>query len=681
MSEWVDEEECAKEEIEEQEKKEKLKQVDTSNTGYIVVAKVAGPLADRSLGKEKDKVVESAAVSLGTKYSKGQLECLLRQFNWNLNDMLMELKETGGKGMDVSEMKNTEPKRARCVGHIASKKHDEKAIRKFKKTAIYKLVFALMEKGDSDMSIIRACRGTKFPSSSAMKAIQLIRSEIVQGLDLKSSAPCAKTSGICQVSQGAMLACGHFRCSAHWDHLLSSKIKDGTECLVAKCNTLVCTKNHNHSWKEGCFCEERVPREVFCKTVSSPDLLKKYEQLALKNFKDHSRASGLVKCPNLQCGYWWKRQTKTTIDTIFCNCETAFCFLCGLRDHDPLPCDNAKDWQSRSQEDVQTKIWRELNTATCPNEKCGVTIERYITNDDHCLHMVCSQCKYHWCWACRRRFKVGGTDANHDSYYKCRYYQSGSVGKDVEKRERILQESQMYKFYHNREEECEEDINQLKQLSQQLRDEVSKAPDLEFLNDAVKMLITATERKKILNPVAFYSACDAKKTLFEFQLKLMEKQYDYLLTILTKPKATPSEQRAHQKQIQLQLSMEAQKRPQRRHSGLIGLAKTILRSKEAKTPPPAKPNALLKLKLSKSKPVMRSVDQYRENKEKIIEATKSISDFFHKLFKMVREGKLVTILKGPDPENKEWYCRKCQRRNTFGKGVCECAWTDTKTSK
>eukprot|EP00954_Amorphochlora_amoebiformis_P008006 620699-Amorphochlora_amoeboformis.AAC.2 len=93
MSEWVDEEECAKynydlfagfifdipEEIEEQEKKEKLKQVDTSNTGYIVVAKVAGPLADRSLGKEKDKVVESAAVSLGTKYSKGQLECLLRQ--------------------------------------------------------------------------------------------------------------------------------------------------------------------------------------------------------------------------------------------------------------------------------------------------------------------------------------------------------------------------------------------------------------------------------------------------------------------------------------------------------------------------------------------------------------------------------------------------------------------------
>jgi len=443
-------------------------------------------------------------------------------------------------------------------------------------------------------------------------------------------------------------------------------VKDGVACLVSKCNKLVCTKAHVHSWKEGCFCEEKIPREMFERFLSQ-ELKSKYQEFCLKSFTDNSKNAGVTKCPNVTCSRWWKKVNDNkgngciTNTTIVCDCSTKFCGLCGLREHDPLPCKNALDWQKRGSEDTQTRIWRELNTATCPNPQCGVTIERYVTNEDHCLHMICSQCKFHWCWACRKRFKVGGADADHENYYKCRYLQEGSVGEEVKKRERVLRESQMYKFYKERMKDCDEGVQQLQLLTTQLKETIAiegKEEEFQFLIDGIDELITATLRKKILNPVAFYSAHDGKKKLFEFQLKYMNEHYEKLLAMLT---TQPTKQKIDVNKIKLDQQAMLRQAMQTKDQALI--QQILNRARE---------------QIAKAKAVMRPLSYYKEREEDIVKATRSVSEFFFKLFQKVRDGDLVTILGSPDPKNNSWFCSNCQRSNTFGESVCECAWTAVK---
>mmetsp|Transcript_8046 Transcript_8046/g.11274 ORF Transcript_8046/g.11274 Transcript_8046/m.11274 type:complete len:594 (-) Transcript_8046:66-1847(-) len=588
-----------------------------------------------------------------------------------------------------------------CVDYIANNDSDNKATKKVTESTLYKNILKKIAKGENQMGIIRHFRGKGNKTPDILRAIQLAKSAEVQ-MEVFECSKCDGRKGKTDEKNGeALSSCGHWRCKEHWDLFLTSQVKSGIACLQTRCNYLKCKKLHSHSWKDGCFCQERVPRELFNKYITSQKLKDRFNALCLKNFKDFSRNAGIGSCP--KCSRWWKKTNEamfgqdTNADvsgskskSIECECGHNFCLKCGLGGHEPLPCRNAIDFEHRGNDNVQTRLWKELNTAPCPNPECGIYIERYVTNEDHCLHMICPNCKFHWCWACRQRFKVGGDDANHDNYYKCRNLQSGSVDEQVLKRERILRESKMHQFYKQKYDECEDDIIHLKLLRSQLQDKIgeckeSKEKDYDFLLEAVDNLITATNRKKVLNPVAFYSAADAKKKLFEFQLKLMEERYDKLLDMIVNKTAGgivknggayPNRQAALLAKLQQQQQQQATsnlKSPSLLSKKITAIKQYIKSKSSTPSRAPAAPT---------TKPItavpMRKLEYYIENKKRIVEAAHSVKEFFEKLFQMVRNGNLVTILDKPDPNNKTWYCSKCQRENEFGKNVCECAWTAVK---
>jgi len=263
--------------------------------------------------------------------------------------------------------------------------------------------------------------------------------------------------------------------------------------------------------------------------------------------------------------------------------------------------------------------------------------------------MICPNCKFHWCWACRQRFKVGGTDANHDNYYKCRNLQSGSVDEQVLKRERILRESKMYQFYKRKYDECEDDIVNLKLLRSQLKDAIReskelKEKDYDFLLEAVENLIIATNRKKVLNPVAFYSAADGKKKLFEFQLKLMEERYDKLLDMIVSKTAGKIAKNgaSHRQAVLLAMQQQQQqatssRKPPSLFSKKIMAIKQYIKSKNPTSTAPTAAATATPPSISTNTVAMRKLDYYIENKKRIVEAANSVREFFEKLFQTVRD--------------------------------------------
>lgn len=654
FDEWIDEEDCEDEEKEEQDKKEKAKEEDKSNKGYSLLP--VGNGTEKALEIERELVIDSVkSIVLGL--TKGQIEIVLRKYNWSCEELTNDWKsktdkeqfkkEIGLTVLDTSSL--AEP--MKCVDNTPDITQDQKARRKMLESSLYKLVSTSMtKKGLGPRGVIRLCRGEGYPTQDIMKAIQHIKTaQVLSSMQKASSksSKCDRAKGMVKREFGGVLGCGHFRCKDHWEGFLTYQAKQGLAGLTAKCNKLICTKLHNHSWKEQCFCEERVPRETIEKFVKDKDALAMYKRLALKTFTDNCGKVGLRQCA--KCKVWWKKTGKPSTPTVYCTCGHMFCFDCGLTSHDPLPCASAKDWQNRGRDDAQTRIWRELNTATCPNPKCGIVIERYVTNSDHCLHMICSQCKHHWCWACRKPFKAGGPDANHDNYYKCRYLQAGSVGSEVKKRELILRETQMFDFYESKLKDCDEDVKHLRDLKTSLQNSIKTEEGMKeymFLIEAVDKLIAGTQKKKILNQIAFYAAQDNKKPLFEFQLKYMAETYDHLLDILTNTPHKPV----------IKLPPNVQKLPKEQQQAILKQIRAALSARSVGKP----------------------LSYYKKHESDITSASKSVSDFFQKLLQKVKDGNLVTMLEKPDPTNKGWYCVKCKRSISFGQSVCECAWTTTK---
>jgi len=436
------------------------------------------------------------------------------------------------------------------------------------------------------------------------------------------SSICAKSKGTFALTEGMRLNCGHGRCDDCWKSFCKAMVKSGKDALTCKCNHLICNKNHQHKYILGCFCTEKIPREVFEKYLPKKEegegeeggLLEKYNAMTLESYLNNAIKFGLRKCPNKSCGLWYKKKSPKS-EIVSCECSQKMCFNCGLPPHQPIPCSNALDWQKRCSADVQTEIWRVMNTATCPNKNCGIIIKREIDDKDRCLHMICSECKYHWCWACREEFRPGGANKNHDSFYHCKLYEEGKLRSDVKemnrKVETVRKEAATFKWAEHLRSCCDKDTKDLQTLQRSLEAEMLKnggeVGKYKFLFDAISKLILANDDKKRLYIVAFYAAMDHKKHLFEFQLKDMAEKTTKLLNML-------------------------------------------------------QPNTRER----------RSLEEFEKDMKDLNQQTKLVSAFLQKLRKDVQEGECVTILDKPDDKSAGWFCMSCNRMNSYDKFVCEC---------
>lgn len=86
------------------------------------------------------------------------------------------------------------------------------------------------------------------------------------------------------------------------------------------------------------------------------------------------------------------------------DCLALFCFICGSNWHEPLTCDQVKQFKSFDHESL---TWISRNTKKCP--KCKWPIEK----NSGCDHMTCRKCNHEFCWNCFADMTSG--IASHDT--------------------------------------------------------------------------------------------------------------------------------------------------------------------------------------------------------------------------------------------------------------------------
>jgi len=102
-------------------------------------------------------------------------------------------------------------------------------------------------------------------------------------------------------------------------------------------------------------------------------------------------------CSHCSSGFFLSNHAEGTPCTVSCpDCGSFWCSSCRLQAHSSLTCEEAiTKW---SFEEKENDIWKTKNAKKCP--QCKVSIQR----NQGCSHMICRQCKYHFCWVCLGKY-------------------------------------------------------------------------------------------------------------------------------------------------------------------------------------------------------------------------------------------------------------------------------------
>lgn len=105
--------------------------------------------------------------------------------------------------------------------------------------------------------------------------------------------------------------------------------------------------------------------------------LHRYKRLLNRAYVDDNPA--LRWCPGPDCQLAIEchvpvKSLDAIVPSVKCDCGHAFCFGCGLTEHQPCICPLVKKWLQKCKDDSETANWISANTKECP--KCQSTIEK-----------------------------------------------------------------------------------------------------------------------------------------------------------------------------------------------------------------------------------------------------------------------------------------------------------------
>jgi hypothetical protein len=102
-----------------------------------------------------------------------------------------------------------------------------------------------------------------------------------------------------------------------------------------------------------------------------------------------------IFCPTPDCAEIFLKEAHQQY--ISCSaCTITYCSHCQLQHTDIVSCKEARI--SKKKADKKSDQWKKIYTKPCP--QCTMPIEK----DGGCKHMVCSQCKYNFCWNCLKQY-------------------------------------------------------------------------------------------------------------------------------------------------------------------------------------------------------------------------------------------------------------------------------------
>ncbi|AOA60925.1 GQ67_02009T0 [Komagataella phaffii] len=186
---------------------------------------------------------------------------------------------------------------------------------------------------------------------------------------------------------------------------------------------------------------------------------------------------------------------------VTCPYSHSFCFACSYEDHDPIPCNIAKNWIRKSKDDSETANWIDINTKQCP--KCDAVIEK----NGGCNHMTCKKCAYQFCWICLQDWPLHGT-----AYYNCSRYDASAI-KEMHQKQQTTKQSlkrylHYYKFYISHELSAHQDNDLFRSIESRVQEMQQDLGiswiDCQFYRTAMKLLIKSRKVLKWSYALLYY---------------------------------------------------------------------------------------------------------------------------------------------------------------------------------
>ncbi|TGZ62929.1 hypothetical protein CRM22_007182 [Opisthorchis felineus] len=319
------------------------------------------------------------------------------------------------------------------------------------------------------------------------------------------------------------LACRHYFCLACWQRYLEWKIMEESQgdriyCPSYGCNVL-------------------IEDESVFRVITNPNVRRRFQKLISNSFVMHNRS--LTWCPGADCGYAARCLGPEEPRQINCtNCSESFCFACSQPWHDPVRCDQLKNWLKRVSDDSGTSNWIVANTKECP--KCHATIEK----SGGCNHMICRNvdCKFEFCWLCLDRWEPHGA-----GWYKCNRYNEDTAKKARDAQAQSRRNLDRYLFYFNRYFSHLQSLRFEARLYESVQEKMDAMQnsgtswiDVKFIRKVVDVLCSCRRTLMYTYVFAFFLKKNNHSILFERNQSDLELSTEYLSGLLDRDLCTTS---------------------------------------------------------------------------------------------------------------------------------------------
>ena len=285
------------------------------------------------------------------------------------------------------------------------------------------------------------------------------------------------------------LECGHEYCLDCYRHYIQDKLHEGNIITCMDCSLVL--KNVD--------IDQIMGHASSTKLMNSS--IKSFVQKHHRNYK---------WCPYADCKHIIHLKDTSSLAEYgrlhyspFVKCSEGhrFCFSCGFEIHAPADCNITSAWVKKAKKESENLNWVLSHTKECP--KCSVSIEK----NGGCNHMVCSNCKYQFCWICEGDWAPHGK-----SFYECTIYKNDDT-KSKGAQEDPGKQLKKYTFYYRLFNEHEVSAKLDWKLGQTVGHKVKALQDrmgvswIEglFLIESIKTLNEGRTALKWSFAVAFYS--------------------------------------------------------------------------------------------------------------------------------------------------------------------------------
>ncbi|GAX74338.1 hypothetical protein CEUSTIGMA_g1787.t1 [Chlamydomonas eustigma] len=416
-------------------------------------------------------------------------------YNYNSgDDEMQDSSEEGGSGSDEDFGYDASAEIEINTKKVAYKVLSKQDLKKRQDETVTDVINVL---GISNDEATRVLRKFKWDISRVHEAwfsdVDSVRAAV--GIQEESSnRPTSSSEELCMIcfepfpiSSMRASACGHSFCPPCWRGYISTAVSSGPAALDLRCPVPKC----------GSCVPTALVREIL-----EPEDLGKYETFALRSFvEDNKRMSW---CPGKGCESTVECLVDRAADEpldVLCNCSTAFCFSCKEEAHRPVSCEVVRKWITKNSAESENLNWILANTKPCP--KCHRPIEK----NQGCMHMVCSQCKFEFCWLCQGDWKEHGERTG--GYYNCNRFETakrkGELDDETKRRENAKHSLERYMHYferwdahHKARDKAISDAGRVSTDSLEKLSDMTKTPtsQLKFIMDAWHQII---ECRRILS--------------------------------------------------------------------------------------------------------------------------------------------------------------------------------------